>query len=294
MRRAGPDRLIFSLFLISLFLCSSAVFSQSEVSGADFPGTWSFRNDWSSGTLQWELVLPLSGERAILPSTRMEMEKEIDRHFPSLFLEALLPLTIDSSTTLLSRIEKTPGLRGDLVALANTAKRTYSHYTPDFSSWRCSFELALYPDIVDFFITHETPFLPDRRISTEPTASYTGILIYVEEELPLHGMFSSSRLKRALFPRIMDEEMNIVMDPSMVRPEIISRSGTVLYLPPERMDESESRVGHTPLRISARALFGKNRTDLVIPDEAAQQILSSIHNINLIRDGRIAVIAAEH
>jgi hypothetical protein len=195
---------------------------------------------------------------------------------------------------MLSRIEKEPGLRGDLVSLANTAKRTYSHYTPDMSSWRCTFELSLYPEIVNFFITHDTPYLPERRISTEPTASYTGILIYVEDQLPVHGMFSSSRVKRALFPRIMDEEMNIVMDPSMIRPEIISRSGVVLYLPPDRMDESEARVGRTPLRISARSLFGKNRTDLVIPDEAAQQILSSIHNINLIRDGRIAVIAAEH
>lgn len=259
-----------------------------------FPGSWSFENDWSGGMLRWELVLPLPDGGRILPSTRMEMEREIDRYFPALFLESLLPLVLDSRTSILDRMAEDPDLRGELVNLADRASKNYSHYTADFSAWRCAFSMPVYPDLVELFIRHDQAFLPDRRISAEPTAAYTGILIYVEDRLPVHGLFSDARLERALFPRVLDRELDTVIDSSMVRPAVLASSGMVAYLPPDRMSEAAGRVGATPLRISARALFGTHHTDMVIPDEAARQILSSESNINLIREGRIAVIAAEH
>jgi hypothetical protein len=258
---------------------------------ADFNGTWDFNIDWTESLMEWEILYTLPSGSALLPSTRRDMEREISRHFTSIFIEALLPLIIDSSTSIRTSIEKNPGLRSDLAALSGEAQRTYSHYTPDFRQWRCTYKMALYPAIADLFLSHEKSFLPDLRISMEPTARYTGILIYVEEQLPVHGLFTSAPLKPALFPKVVDQEMKRIIDRNMMDPDIVRNRGMFLLLPPEKIDAAASRVGTTPLRITAGALFGINHTDIVISNRAAQQILSNENNRDLIRQGKVALIS---
>ena len=48
--------------------------------------------------------------------------------------------------------------------------------------------------------------------------------------------------------------------------------------------------GCTPYRTTAEAIFGNNRTDLLIPEQAARKILYNRENHRLIREGRIVVI----
>ncbi|ADK81962.1 hypothetical protein [Sediminispirochaeta smaragdinae] len=286
--------LLIKAFLSLLCILPVSIFAAPVTSSASFPGSWTFTNDWGLGILQWKIELPIGEQDPLLPSTRKQMEREIDRAFPSIFLDTLLSITIDSSTTIGDAIEENPGLRSELTALAQTAERQESHYTTDLSSWRCSFELHVYPEIARLFINHTVAYPPNRKISLDPGAQYTGILIYVEDRLPVHGLFTASSLRRGLFPRIFDEEMNPVIDRSMVDPGILSTQGMVLYLPPERMKEAQSRVGQTPLRITARELYGRYTTDMLVTSEASGQILSNDHNIGLIEKGRIAVICNEH
>jgi hypothetical protein len=60
-------------------------------------------------------------------------------------------------------------------------------------------------------------------------------------------------------------------------------------------DETDSlsvidRVGRTPLTIVARGIFGRYPSDLLMSPEDALAILSSESNIELLRQGRVAVI----
>ena len=50
------------------------------------------------------------------------------------------------------------------------------------------------------------------------------------------------------------------------------------------------RIGMYPLRTMAYKVYGKNRTDLILPDEAVKKLISSEHNRDLLRQGRVVII----
>jgi hypothetical protein len=122
-----------------------------------------------------------------------------------------------------------------------------------------------------------------------PSRSYTGIVIYAEGELPVHGERLAARLRPCLFPRVFDEGMELLAGRTLVDPEAL-RSGGVLGYARALDGPAAARVGDSPLRITARAVFGSGRTDLVVSREDALRILSRPENRELVRLGRILVI----
>ncbi len=122
------------------------------------------------------------------------------------------------------------------------------------------------------------------------TREFSGVVIYAAEPLPSVGLSKDMSAAPALFPRIFDEDMNLVLDRTMCRPEALAEWGMVGYT--DTIDENEIlvRTGQHPLRIAARAVFGIYSTDLVISNEAANRILTLAANIELLKDGKILVI----
>jgi hypothetical protein len=84
--------------------------------------------------------------------------------------------------------------------------------------------------------------------------------------------------------------MNVVLEKKMCRGEAIARWGMVGYADSISEDEILLRAGQHPLRVAARAVFGRNPVDLVISTEAARQLLARQENIDMLKDGRILVI----
>ncbi len=76
----------------------------------------------------------------------------------------------------------------------------------------------------------------------------------------------------------------------MVSPEALARWGMAGYTDEMEGSVATLRAGLDPLRIAARAVFGKNSADIVIPAEAARQILTVSANIDLLREGKIVVV----
>jgi hypothetical protein len=96
-----------------------------------------------------------------------------------------------------------------------------------------------------------------------------------------------------LFPRVYDSEMHLLLDRSVVAPEILARngpSGGVLGYASGLGVAAGARVGGDPMRVMATQLFGDARTDYVISREDALRILSSSGNRELLRQGKIVVI----
>jgi len=52
----------------------------------------------------------------------------------------------------------------------------------------------------------------------------------------------------------------------------------------------EERIGTTPLRTRARAVFGIHSTDILLSSETARQLLSRPQNRELLQAGRILII----
>ena len=122
-----------------------------------------------------------------------------------------------------------------------------------------------------------------------PSADFSGIVIYVDNQLPMYGKQSNGAFSPSLFPRIFDEELNLVVGPLMVDPETIRKAGTVGY---QTLSDSLdlARIGQNPLRLKARGIFGTNNTDLIISTREADKILSRQNNLDLITQGKILII----
>ena len=76
----------------------------------------------------------------------------------------------------------------------------------------------------------------------------------------------------------------------MMDPDRLSEWGVFGYTDSTDYLDYKDRVGPTPLLTMARAVFGDYRTDLLIPVDAAEKILATPANRELIRQGRILII----
>jgi hypothetical protein len=97
-------------------------------------------------------------------------------------------------------------------------------------------------------------------------------------------------LTPALFPKIYDEEMNLIMDKSMCDPDRLRDWGMIAYSDVLDLRRYSYRIGSFPLTLMAKAVFGKNSTDIIISSEAAAEILSKEENRQLLAQARIVVI----
>src|SRR5208337_2522684 len=60
---------------------------------------------------------------------------------------------------------------------------------------------------------------PKRRLGYVATRKFTGLLIYARGQLPEVGSGRTSQARPALFPRLWDEQMNLVLDKGMCDPD---------------------------------------------------------------------------
>jgi hypothetical protein len=167
---------------------------------------------------------------------------------------------------------------------------TESSFSEDFSEFHIGYRFPLHSLFAEPFFSHDAAATPAPLLRYVPSGPFSGIVIYVERELPVHGTNSRERLAPALFPRIYTEEMDLLAAREMVAPETLERWGMVGYYSREQVDRLSERVGEVPIYTKASALFGKEPTDLVIPQRGAELILSSEETVRLIREGKIAIV----
>ena len=138
-----------------------------------------------------------------------------------------------------------------------------------------------------YFSTHNEKQI---KLDHKNYGQFTGLIIYIPKTLPLYGKEVNGELTKVLFPRIYDEDMNLILDYSMVSPEYMKKWGMVIY--GNSFDENiyQSRIGITPLRIVARSIYGKNNCDIIISKEEADKIIGTNENLKIISQSRILVI----
>lgn len=277
-----------------LLLILSLLFFVSSVYIGAMETDYTFDIDWSTGQMHWEIRAELDQGMEILASSRTRMEQQMESAFPEVFIETVLPLLVDREHRIEDLLHLRPELRGKLIELARNADLHQQRFSTDFHQWKCEAELSLYPELASILLEHKEAQPPRRQLSLSPVSDYTGILIYLEKQLPVHGLHLRTEAEQALFPRILNERMEEIITVSMIDPKRVAQQGMLSYYREEDADLAEGRAGPLPLRIAAGELFGTHPCDIVIPDDAAAQILASEHNIDLIRRGRIAVILGEH
>jgi hypothetical protein len=199
-------------------------------------------------------------------------------------------MIVDSTSTAGELTEENPQLIPAINDLTYRHTGTFSHISPGLEHYSITYTYRFYPDIVDVFIFHNRPYNPPRVLAYEPTADFSGIVIYMKGELPVHGEQQTEKLTPCLFPKIFDENMKLIYEKGMVEPEMLRSWGMVVYTDDLEERPYEERIGLSPLRILGRKIFGEYYTDIVIETEAAEKILYNPHNRRLLAEGRVMII----
>jgi hypothetical protein len=250
---------------------------------------------WDSGLIRLHLesVLPLTDTP--LPVVKYNQQQANRRALPGYLRTALGELTVDSFFTFPQLLNEKPELINILDELASQAILTGSQLSLDQKTLIMDFEVSLFPGLT-------TPFLspgalsPGSLVSWEPSAEFTGIVIYAGDFLPVHGERDAqgrvrmAQVKPCLCPKIMDENLNLLFSPELMDPRSLAEGGAAGYTHSTETPDSNSRVGNYPFFTTALGLFGKNATDLILPQADVRRLLSRPENRELLRRGRVIII----
>ncbi len=246
--------------------------------------------DWQRGIVAVEVHAPVPTSGRNLAAAEHSVRREIERELPQILQDALLSVRLDEGRTVSDLIDHNLELAVMLPNVVAGAQRVRVHRTPDLHDVVAEYHLPLFPELARVVVTHADPTPIPRSVSWVPTRRYSGIVIVADAPLPIHGTGRQGLAVPAMMPRIFDRTMRTVLSFDMVPPDVVRASGVVRYTDNANDPMIEAVAGTDPLHIVATGLFGTTFTDLLIPVDAADRILFSDSNRELLRSGRVVVI----
>ncbi len=248
--------------------------------------------DWETGTLILDLSLPID-IRDLQPDSRFQAERKLANLLPALFVESVIPIPFDSYRTIGERIKEDQRLFQALndTALASVEKRQAS-LARDLEEVRVQYRFPFYGPggLAGPLVAHSRASPLRRVIGFVPSRNFSGLVIYARGELPAHGKDIRQHVRPALFPKLYDGDMNLVLSVEMCDPAFLRKWGMAAYTYSEEESLFRERIGTAPLRAVARGVFGINATDIIVPTEAVRRLLSREANQALLQEGRILII----
>jgi len=249
--------------------------------------------DWRTMALEATATLNLASAGLKLPAGRTEAEELIDMDFPRLMRPTLLALPIDSSNILESFIDNGTLTLAEVGSIAGGADQAPTALSTDLRELSAPFSINLHT-LAEKLILHRRAAEPPRVIEKRATRPYTGIIIYANDTLPVHGRTINAQATACFFPKIWDSEMTLIYERNMADPEIAREKGIVRYADAQEAEAGLfERIGKEPLRILARSLFGVRVTDPIIDRDDALKIISSEENRKLLKEGRVVIVLAD-
>jgi hypothetical protein len=248
--------------------------------------------DWKARVLFVDIELDMATAGLKMPEGRLEAQRILDHDFPGLAKDAVFALQADSHRTVEDAVADGTLEADRLVALAHQARLERSSFSKDMRKFLATYGIGL--DAISApFLSGARPTSIRPPLEERPSREYSGIVVYAKGSLPVHGERVDGTAAPCLFPRIYDEGMNLVLDRSVVVPEVLSTagpSGGELGYASALGVEAGARVGGDPMRIMAKELFGDARCDFVISRDDALRILSEPGNRELLRQGKVVVV----
>lgn len=244
--------------------------------------------DWTTKTFYSSLSL-ISQSGEVNPSARTGMVNQIKMRLPSLIKDPLLSLYVDSANRLSDIVLENTLTLEELTEIINNGYSKPAVFTTDMKGINVNHQFEL-EKVGSLMVLHNTPYTSVLPIETVSSRPYTGIVIDARGILDVQGEFVESQAEPCFFPKIWDETMDLIYERNMMDPELAKERGIVTYSWSE--DESLYRdiVGLDPMHISARKVYGANRTDPVISRKDALRILSIPENLQLLREGKIVIL----
>jgi hypothetical protein len=246
---------------------------------------------WTAGELRLDAVRALDPETSSIVRAKSDAQAALESRISQQLAAALADVPLDSSRTVGGLAAENTEFLESLHSLARSARPEAVFLSIDLARLTVRWVFPLFgPRGVTGYLLPEREAAMRRPLGYAASRAFTGLVIHARGSLPVVGTGTTATLRPALFPRIWDENMDLVLEKGQVRASSLSAWGMVGYL--DRLDEEaiRGRAGTDPLRVAARAVFGKLPVDVVIPVEAARQLLSVPQNVEALRLGRLCIV----
>ena len=279
------------LFFSAFFLLAVVFSAHTQLNNYSSTVSSECSVNWKSK--EFSSVLSLSSTNGIItPANRVSSEVLISEKMAYLVKDPLLSLYVDSANTLGDVILQNTITNEKLISIINGSTLKPGVFTSSMRNvtMNASFNLDA---VGSLMIMHNTPYSPTLPIETVSSRSYTGIIIDARGTLSVQGEFVSSLGYPCFFPKIWDDTMELLYERNMMDSQAAKKNGIVTYASSDDESLYRDRIGNDPLHISARKIFGTNRTDPVISRNDALKILSVPENLNLLKEGRVVILLDE-
>lgn len=246
--------------------------------------------NWENGdlTVTAEALIPEYADN--LTTQRFRISEFIDRNLTEIATETFDNLYLDSLRTVRTFLKGNQAGMTEFDSLNYSTEILSSSLSRNLKSVKNIYKYNIYTDLMPILINHRNPAPVPQVLDFESTAPFSGIVIYASDNLPLYGEAETGLLMPAIFPKIFDENMNLTASAKMAEPSYLKKWGFAAYSDSTDLSRFENRIGLYPFFITAEAVFGNNRTDILISEDAARKILYNKANHRLIREGRILII----
>ncbi len=275
-----------------VLLCTSSFFLFAQNSSFDEALSSESYINWKEGVFISNILLDTDAANIALPSGRSIASSRIEQKLPQLVKSPLLTLTVNSSTQIGDAVLWDLITIGEVADIIAEGKKTPTVFSRTGDALTTNHMISL-QDLASTLIQHESPYTPNIPIDRISSRPYTGIIIDARGHLPVQGEFTHEQVSPALFPKIWDEDLNLLYEINMVEPHIVRNSGLVMYSSNTIDSSFSQRVGTDPLRITARGVFGIHRTDPIISKNDALRILSIPENVDLLKEGKVILLLDE-
>lgn len=267
---------VLAFIFSTLFAEESALMTASSVT------------DWTKGLFSSDISLA----NKKIPVDRAQAQNSLHFNIPFLLKDSILSINVDSAKKLGDLITTDEFSIHQLNEIIDNGKKSAAYFSKNAQELKMHHNLSLH-QITAALIRHSNSYSPKEPIDSVPSRQYSGIIIDARGLLPVHGEYTSENGKPCLFPKIWDDEMNLVYERNMVDSAVAKKMSIVTYSYSINDESYKERVGKDPLRITARKIYGMNRTDPVISRNDALKILTIPENLQLLRDGKVVILLNE-
>ncbi len=250
--------------------------------------------DWKKMELEISVDVKYPPESEKL-RMRNNSENLFDEKFFDIFLDSVTEtdsgkIYFNSRFTMEDKIQKNPVILNRIEKIKSSAVMVYNVYHDDMSGVKMLYRINILRDIVPPFISHKKPYPVSERYIWVPNEKYTGVVIYAKGKFPVRGEVKESTLNPSIFPSVYSTDMEEIVSAEMVSPDVLVKWGTAAFTDIDDDPVITERAGDNPLYTMAEEIYGRNRTDVIIPSDAADLLFYKKLNQDLIREGRFVII----
>lgn len=245
--------------------------------------------DWRISTVHSVVSLDAAKANISLPAGRNSALQLLEMELPALLKDTFFSIVVDSSERLGNAVARGEVSLADLNTMIDSGKKTPPYFSRDLSRISMTHTVSI-SQVGSLFIRHASPYMPAAPLDSTPSRAYSGILIDARDILPVHGEYTRAALVPCLLPKIWNENMDLLYEKNIVDPQIAIKRGIVRYSDSDNIESWMDLVGTDPLRITARKVFGTNRTDPVISRKDYLKIMTVPENRELLKNGKIVIL----